>query len=129
METKSKVTLAIICTVIFVIILFFTVTPSGRTTVNNWMHSLQKADDASNYETKKLVEDTARGMVTSYKSDIVMYEQYKDSEDKDEKYWANSAKIRANQTAVKYNEYILKNSYIWEDNTPSDIMFTLDIVE
>ena len=37
--------------------------------------------------------------------------------------------MRANQTANTYNEYILKNSHVWKDNIPSDIVYTLDIVE
>lgn len=37
--------------------------------------------------------------------------------------------MRANRTANSYNEYILKNSYVWEDNIPSDIDYSLPIVE
>ena len=129
MKNKGQILLAVIATVLILVGLFFSLTPAGKTVFNNWKHSIQKADDSSNYETKKLVEDSARGMVTAYKADVVIYDQYKDSEDKDEKAWANNAKIRANQTAIKYNEYVLKNSYIWEDNIPADITFTLDILE
>ena len=43
--------------------------------------------------------------------------------------WAEQAKMRANRTANSYNEYILKNSYVWEDNIPSDIDYSLPIVE
>lgn len=129
MKNKGQIVLSIIATVLILVGLFFSLTPTGKTVFNNWKHSIQKADDSSNYETKKLVEDSARGMITAYNADVVIYNQYKDSEDKDEKAWANNAKIRANQTAIKYNEYILKNSYIWEDNIPYDISFNLDILE
>lgn len=29
--------------------------------------------------------------------------------------------MRANRTAATYNEYILKNSYVWKGNVPDDI--------
>ena len=35
---------------------------------------------------------------------------------------------RANQTATVYNEYILKNNYVWNNNIPSDIYMTLEII-
>ena len=41
----------------------------------------------------------------------------------------NNAKTRANNTASTYNNYILKNSYVWKDNIPSDIKTKLDYVE
>ena len=37
--------------------------------------------------------------------------------------------MRANKTANSYNEYILKNSFVWSENIPSDIRSELDIVE
>ena len=55
-------------------------------------------------------------MIASYKSDVATYEQYKDSDNEEKQSWAEQAKMRANITANSYNEYILKNSYIWEDN-------------
>ena len=58
-----------------------------------------------------------------------MYEQYKDSEDEEQRGWAAAAKLRANKAAVTYNEYFLKNSYVFEDNIPSDIRMRLDILE
>lgn len=39
------------------------------------------------------------------------------------------AKIRANSTAISYNEYILKNSFLWADNIPEDIKSKLEIIE
>ena len=119
----------IVGAILLVVAVFWFATPAGVSIRNNWMHSVKKADDATNYNTLKEVEDTCRGMISSYKSDKVIYDQYKDSEDKEEQSWAANAKIRANQTAIKYNEYYLKNSYIWEDNIPSDINTTLEILE
>ena len=29
--------------------------------------------------------------------------------------------MRANKTANSYNEYVLKNSYVWNGNVPIDI--------
>lgn len=122
----------IIVTIISVIliggIIFFGFTPGGRSVWNSYTHSLEKADE-NQYETKKQVEDTARAMIASYKSDVATYEQYKDSDNEEKQSWAEQAKMRANRTANSYNEYILKNSYMWEDNIPSDIDYSLPIVE
>ena len=122
----------IIVTIISVIfigaIIFLGFTPGGRSVWNSYTHSLEKADE-NQYETKKQVEDPARAMIASYKSDVATYEQYKDSDNEEKQSWAEQAKMRANRTANSYNEYILKNSYVWEDNIPSDIDYSLPIVE
>lgn len=105
--------------------IYFGATPSGKATWNNWWHDVQKADDATNYDTLKEVEDTCRSMISSYNADKLTYEQYKDSTSELEQSWANSAKIRANQTASTYNNYIINNSYVWKDNVPNDIYMQL----
>ena len=124
---------AVIITIISVILLgvmiFFAATPVGRATWNNWFFNVQKADDATNYETKKQVEDTCRAMMASYTSDKLTYEQYKDSEKEDEQSWAAQAKMRANKTASSYNNYILKNSFVWQGNVPADIYMKLEYLE
>lgn len=68
-------------------------------------------------------------MVTSYEADKFTYEQYKDSDNEEEQSWAEQAKMRANRTAASYNNYILENSYVWEDNIPSDIKTKLDYID
>lgn len=124
----SKFGVTIISIILIVGIIFFGFTPSGRSIWNTYTHSMQKADE-NQYETKKKVEDTARSMIASYKSDVVTYDQYKDSDNEEKQSWAEQAKMRANRTANSYNEYILKNSYVWEDNIPSDIDYSLSIIE
>lgn len=66
---------------------------------------------------------------TSYTSDKLTYEQYKDSDNAEKQSWAEQAKMRANKTASTYNNYILKNSYIWKGAVPSDIYMTLDYIQ
>lgn len=124
-----KYVLSIVVAIILVAIIFFACTPIGVATWNNWMHSLQKADDATNYETLKQVEDTCRAMISSYTSDKLVYEQYKDSDNEEKQSWAEQAKMRANKTAVEYNNYILKNNYVWKEAVPDDIYMTLEILE
>ena len=109
--------------------LFFNATPTGKAMWNNWFHAVQKADDDTNYKTRKKVEDTCRSMIASYKADKLTYEQYKDSDNEEKQSWAEQAKMRANKTASSYNEYILKNSYVWENNVPSDIDYKLEIIQ
>ena len=127
---KLKTALVSILLVIVVgFLIFCGVTPAGRAMWNNWFHEVQKVDDATNYKTKKQVEDTCRSMVSSYNSDKLIYEQYRDSENEEKQSWAEQAKMRANKTAVTYNEYVLKNSYVWEGNIPADILMELPIIE
>ena len=128
MNKAGTIIVAIISVILIGAIIFFGFTPGGRSVWNNYTHSLEKADE-NQYETKKQVEDTARSMIASYKSDVATYEQYKDSDNEEKQSWAEQAKMRANRTANSYNEYILKNSYVWEDNIPSDIDYSLPIVE
>ena len=65
-------------------------------------------------ETKKKVEDTCRSMISTYNSDKLIYEQYKDSDNAEKASWAEQAKMRANKTASSYNNYVLKNKYVWK---------------
>lgn len=127
-KVKFWVSFAVIIVVIIVgLCIFFFATPTGKKIVNQWQYSLEKADEKT-YENQKQVEDTCRSMIASYNSDKLIYEQYKDSEIAEERSWANNAKIRANQTANTYNNYILKNSFVWKGNVPSDIKYTLEII-
>lgn len=128
MSKFGKVVVAIISIILIGGVIFFGFTPGGRSIWNTYTHSMQKADE-NQYDTKKKVEDTARSMIASYKSDVATYNQYKDSDNEEKQSWAEQAKMRANRTANSYNEYILKNSYVWEDNIPSDIDYSLPIIE
>ena len=124
-----KVLSVILIAVFIVFVLYFAATPSGRAAWNTYFSAVQKVDDATNYKTKKHVEDTCRAMIASYESDKLTYEQYKDSDNEEKQSWAEQAKMRANKTASTYNNYILKNSYVWDGNIPSDIMNKLDYIE
>lgn len=109
--------------------LWVNTTHIGRATWNLWFGSVQKVDDATNYNTRKEVEDTCRAMISSYEADRLMYEQYKDSENEEKQSWAEQAKMRANRTASTYNNYILENSYVWSQNVPKDIREELPYLE
>lgn len=129
MKTFKIVLLTIVCLVILGGCSFFTFTPMGRAIINNYNYTMQEVDDATLYEKRKEVEDTCRASIASYNADKTTYEQYKDSESTLERSWASSAKMRANKTANIYNEYILKNSYVFEGNIPNDIYMELEIIE
>lgn len=88
----------------------------------------RKIEDRTSYDTRKKVEDTCRSMIASYKTDKATYDMYKTSDNEEKQSWAEQAKMRANKTANTYNEYILKNSYVWEGNIPEDIDANLQII-
>ena len=107
-------------------VIFLCTHPFVRAALNQWRYSLHKVDDATLYQTRKQVEDTCRGMIASYTADKLRFEQYSSSDSDEQKSWGEQAKMRANQTAASYNEYILKNSYVFEGNVPSDILGQLE---
>ena len=125
----NKAIAIMISCIVLIPIIYFGATPSGRRTWNRWWHDVQTADDDTRYETRKKVEDTCRAMIASYNSDKLTYQQYKDSTDKEKQNWAEQAKMRANKTASTYNNYILKNNYVWKNDVPSDIYNTLSYIE
>ncbi len=130
MSDEKKAGLVIAGVLIFIgLILFFALTPMGRGIWNKQMAEVQKVDDATRYETRKHVEDTCRAMMASYTSDKLTWEQYKDSDNSEKQSWGEQAKMRANKTAASYNEYILKNSFVWDGNVPKDISEKLDYIE
>lgn len=104
-------------------------TPSGVEWWNNWQYELHKADDKTNYQTLKKVEDTCRSLISSYESDRLTYEQYRESENEEKQSWAEQAKMRANKTVATYNNYILENSFVWEDAIPEDIKQELEYID
>ena len=113
-----------ICAAIVVLVVLgigYHINPTIRAGINRQQAAVQKADDATRYETLKKVEDTCRAMIASYEADKLTWEQYKDSDSEEKQGWADQAMMRANRTAATYNEYILKNSYVWEGNVPDDI--------
>ena len=129
MSDKTKcVIAAVFCTLLVVAMVFYN-TPTGRGIINNYFHEVQKVDDSTSYATRKQVEDGCRAMISSYESDRLTYEQYKDSESEEQRNWADQAKMRANKTASSYNNYILKNSYVWAGNVPEDISQSLSFIE
>lgn len=127
--SKCEKIAIVVVVVVLCSILFFAVTPAGRAVWNSWFYTVQKVDDVTNYNTKKKVEDTCRSMIASYNSDRLTYEQYKDSDNPEKQSWAEQAKMRANKTASSYNEFILKNSYVWSGNVPSDILSELEYID
>ena len=119
---------AIAAIIIAALLLLWYVTPFGRAVLNSYDYRVRKADDATSYQTKKQVEDTCRAMLSSYTSDKLIFEQYRDSESEEKQSWAEMARMRANKTAASYNEYILKNSFVWGGNIPQDIKTELPYI-
>lgn len=129
MANKGTVIAAVLSVLMISAMIFFGFTPGGRAILNGYRTTLKQVDDTTVYETRKQVEDSCRSMIVSYTSDKLTYEQYKDSESKEKQGWAEQAKMRANKTAASYNEYVLKNSFVWNGNVPKDIKSSLPYVQ
>ena len=115
----------ILSVIAIIFVLFFSATAIGRTVWNTYWHDVEKADDNTSYENRKKVEDTARAYISSYNADVDIYNTYCNDENENMKSYAESARIRAIQTANSYNDYLQKNSYVWADNMPDDLPSTL----
>lgn len=115
--------------ILLVLLIGYYVNPSVRAWVNTRNAEIQKIDDTTRYETRKKVEDACRAMMASYEADKLTWEQYKGSDSEEKRGWADQAQMRANRTAATYNEYVLKNSYVWEGNVPKDIRDRLDTLK
>lgn len=120
--SKSRKILAFIA---IIVVLFFSATTIGRTVWNTYCHDVEKADDNTSYENRKKVEDTARAYISSYNADVDIYNTYCNNENENMRSYAESARIRAIQTANSYNDYLQKNSYVWADNMPDDLPSSL----
>lgn len=77
--------------------LFFSATPAGKALWNNWFYNVQKADDDTNYKTRKKVEDTCRAMMSSYETDKLTYEQYVNSNSDEKKIVGGASKNESKQ--------------------------------
>ena len=114
---------------IFIAPLLASCSPVGVAIWNTYDYAMRKTDDATNYKTIKKVEDSCRAMIASYEADKLTWEQYKDSENEEKQSWAEQAKMRANKTAATYNNYVLENSFVWENNVPDEIKSELEYLE
>lgn len=121
MEKNVLTVLACIVAIVMLFAIGYAVSPGIRSAFNKVAYDVQKADDATNYDTLKKVEDTCRAMQASYQADKLTWQQYRNSDSSEQRSWADQALLRANRTAANYNTYILENSYVWEDNVPKDI--------
>ena len=125
---QYKNLITFVLAMILLVFVLWAVTPTGRARVNEYFFGIQKADDATRYTTQKKVEDTCRAAIASYTSDKLIYEQYKDNDNPEKQSWAEQARIRANKTAASYNEYVLKNSFVWAGSIPADIQKELPYI-
>ena len=124
-EVLAFLVLAMAVMVGIVIPVLYSWSPGFRATWNRQQHRVQKADDATRYETLRTVEDTCRAMQASYQADVSAYRAYADAGDTE---LATQMLIRINRTACTYNEYVRKNSYVWRGQVPKDIDAPLVIV-
>ena len=112
-----------ICAVVLAIPLYFHFVPNGITTWSKWTAKSANQDMA---ETKTEVEKNCRTWIADYETQTLMYEQYRESSNADQQVLASAAKQKANEIADKYNDYFLRNKYVWDKNIPSDIWLSMD---
>ena len=121
MEKFLFVVGVMLITALIVSIVFFGLTPMGRTI---W-HQYRFGGDSITPEQRQEVEDTCRAMIASWEADLQTYKDLKDT-DKD---GAEVARLSANKTADMYNEYLLMNSYVFGETLPDGIYAVIANIE
>lgn len=128
MNTSSKWIISLL--VIFILSYSFII--PVRRAVNEYIFQIKTVDEETSYKNRKMVEDTARSMIANYTFATNEYESYKVycdvPVDQEKCQRALDSKTSANKTATTYNNYILKNKFVWQDNLPSDIFYELVLI-
>ena len=113
--------IGLILLILVLIIIGFLTKPWNVFVHNKYEGLIKEVDSATNWDTLHEVEDSCRAMMSNYQADVLTYQQYCNSEIAEHRSWAEQARMRANRTAAQYNEYILKNNYVWKYGIPDDI--------
>lgn len=120
--------IGLILLILVLIIVGFLTKPWNVFVHNKYEGLIKEVDSATNWETLHEVEDSCRAMMSNYQADVLTYQQYCNSEIAEQRSWAEQARMRANRTAAQYNEYILKNNYVWKYGIPDDIEHELPYI-
>lgn len=127
-EKAIKTLLKVIISIVFVFTVFgiAMLIPGSRAVINEYVFQIERVDQETDYQNRKMVEDTARAMITNYTSYKLEWEAYKTfPTDSQEYIRAINARTAANNVASNYNNYLTQNSYIFKGNLPYDIPFSL----
>lgn len=120
--------IGLVLLVLVLVIVSFLTKPWSVFVHNKYEGLIKEVDSATNWETLHEVEDSCRAMMSNYQADVLTYQQYCNSETMEHRSWAEQARMRANRTAAQYNEYILKNNYVWKYGIPDDIEHELPYI-
>lgn len=120
--------IGLVLLVLVLVIVGFLTKPWSVFVNNKYEGLIKEIDSATNWETLHEVEDSCRAMMSNYQADVLTYQQYCNSEIVEHRSWAEQARMRANRTAAQYNEYILKNNYVWKYGIPDDIEHELPYI-
>lgn len=120
--------IGLILLVLVLMVVSFLTKPWSVFVHNKYEGLIKEVDSATNWETLHEVEDSCRAMMSNYQADVLTYQQYCNSETTEHRSWAEQARMRANRTAAQYNEYILKNNYVWKYGIPNDIEHELPYI-
>ena len=105
--------------------------PSGIEWWTEYQATRDKAGEDT-YENKKQVEDEARALIVSYESNLMQYTEAIDqcAANSESAYcsMAITYKTRTNNAAIRFNEYMLLNTFVWEENIPDDIDTELPLI-
>ena len=120
--------IGLVLLVLVLLVVSFLTKPWSVFIHNKYEGLIKEVDSATNWNTLHEVEDSCRAMMSNYQADALTYQQYCNSEVVEHRSWAEQARMRANRTAAQYNEYILKNNYVWKYGIPDDIEHELPYI-
>ena len=126
-EIRKEVFVSVIIGFI-VVILAIVFGPSIVRSVNDWRADMDVAHYETDLDTLVQLEDRARATVSQWIAAYTRYEQFKDSDDREERNWANSAQMQANNLAATYNTFMLEHSATWVRGIPDGLQERLPLL-
>jgi hypothetical protein len=106
--------------------------PTSRIWIKEYIFKIEYIDHQVDYDTRKMVEDTARATIVNYTNYVNTYNTYMVLYEQDQNIntynYAIQAFTAANNQANIYNLYIQQNRFLWEGNLPPDIPETLEVI-
>jgi len=124
---RTKVPYLIIGVLVFALIVVLAGPPLTRA-INNWRAEMDIAHYETDLDTIVRLEDNARATLSQWVAAYSRYIQLRESEDREERNWANAAMMQANNLAATFNTFMLEHSATWVRGVPEGLQERLPLL-
>ena len=111
---------------LLIIVLALIFAPPWIRARNEYRATLQRIHAETCPDMLRAQERQARNMIASWEADRDQWLMFRDSDNQEERNWANGALMRANRTASSFNNFMLEHS--WIHGIPDDIAESLPML-